>query len=295
MSLLTDYKTRFANLAPKEKRLLITLAMAAAAAFYFNAVLKPNFKTIADFKKEIKETRLRLSALENQAPGVQKLQIELRTLAGQISDIRTRARDTEGKLLTVGDVPRFLSELIRCSQGLNIDFSSVKQKIDQDKSGFSRLNVGMKFDSRYELALDYIGKAEGISGFAKAQEVNISQAKSGDRAMVTVNLNMEALLTSGSEPRGDIIPCGAQSKTLAVAAGRNPFAPAIKIEKVTKKLTIKLIGVTFRGDSANSTAIINDNVLRVGDKVEGYEIVEITPDAVNIDNGTGIETLKVER
>ena len=62
--------------------------------------------------------------------------------------------------------------------------------------------------------------------------------------------------------------------------GRNPFVLA---EGITAVTGLNLIGILWDADSPQ--AIINEEIVRVGDRVEGNEVVDILKDRVILHDG----------
>lgn len=295
MDILQNYKERFKNLAPGQKRLFIALGIVLLCVLYFNLFLKPNIIKFSSLKKQQSEAAGQLKALSAGIPDIEKIKKGLISLREDIAGLKNNSRETESKLLNNLDAARLLSELMKCAQGLKIDFISVKQKIEEDKGGYSRFFAELKFAAPYEQALRYIARAEGISPFAKVEEIDLGRPKAAGKEQVAVTLTIGALLSSASGTQGQVNPCGTGEPVIKLSSARDPFAPSIKLEQVSKKITLKLAGITYRGLKGASTAIINDTVLKVGDKVEGCTVEKITNDSVTVDNGTSIDTLTVER
>ena len=294
MALPTDYLSRFKELKPVERRLLAALVIVVSGVMSYNMLLKPNIVKIAALQKQVREADAGLSGLSGSSPQAAQLSRELDDLTKNINSVKDRTKDTETKLLGEPDVPRLVNELIRCAQGLSINFASVAQKTDQDKSGLSRQFVTVKFDAGYAQMLNYLSKVESVSGFVRINEVNIIQSKDTGHSTVSAAITLSALLSNNPEAHGQINPCGAVTGP-GSAVTRDPMASSVKVEKVVKKPNFKIIGITFSDTAAQSTAIINDNVVRQGEKVEGYTVKEIRRDSVLLDGEAGPVTLIMER
>lgn len=73
---------------------------------------------------------------------------------------------------------------------------------------------------------------------------------------------------------------------------RNPFVPGKVIVK-EEKLRLVLNGIM--GAANNLKAVINNEMIGVGDEIEGYEVVEITPSKVVLKKGTKTRVLDLKR
>lgn len=71
--------------------------------------------------------------------------------------------------------------------------------------------------------------------------------------------------------------------------GRDPFGTARKAEATVLTLSAILY------QDGNGSAIINNQIMKVGDEIAGKRIVKILPDRVQLQGAEGITDLKVER
>ena len=274
--------------------MLAALVIVVAGVMSYNILLKPNISKIAVLQKQVKEAEAGLKGLSGSSPQAAKLNQEISDLTKNIDSAKERTKAAETKLLGESDIPRLVNELIRCAQGQNINFASVAQKTEQDKSGLSRQFVTVKFDAGYAQMVNYLRKVESISGFVKLNEVNIIQSKEAGQQTISAAVTLSALLSNNPEAHGEVNACSGVSGELSVIK-RDPMASSVKVEKVVKKPNFKIIGITFSDTAAQSTAIINDNVVRQGEKVEGYTVKEIRRDSVLLDGEAGPVTLIMER
>jgi len=296
MALAVDYINRFKQLKPKEKRMLAVLAVVVMGVMYYNLLLKPNFAKIAGLNTQIDDARARAKAFNGSKAQGGALAKELEDINARIKAVKAQIADTEAKLLGASDVPRLLSQLINCAQGLGINFASVTQKEQPDKSGFSRQLVDVKFDATYAQMLNYLCKIESISDVVKVDEANIMRPKEGSGDVISADITLSALLSNSAQARGQVNACGATVAGRELAVSRDPFAPLVKPqEKPAKKPNFKLIGITFNDAGGDSTVIINDTVLKKGEKVEGWIVKAISVDSVVLEGDGLTETLKVER
>lgn len=294
-SLIEDVRSRFNNLTAKNKRLAVYLGIFILFWFYFSIFLKPNINKISDLKKQNRQARKQLDSLVAQFPDPQKAEEQLKDFNKEIIEIKTRTKEIESKLLGVQSAPQLLKELIKDAQGKKIDFQSVKQVIEPDKSGFSKLSIELEFDSTYKDMLIYLATIEGISSLVKVEGIELAQAKSDPANLVSVSLKLSALLSSVSQEQTGL-SLSEKQEPRAIELKRSPLMPSIKMSKAGKKLKgIKLTGITYRKTAGGSSAIINDTVVKVGDEIEGYKVADISPESVIITDGMDNENLAIER
>lgn len=71
--------------------------------------------------------------------------------------------------------------------------------------------------------------------------------------------------------------------------GRDPFGTGLKADKGILTLSAILY------QDGNGSAIINNQILKVGDEIAGRRVVNILPDRVQLQGHDGVTDLKVEQ
>lgn len=292
-SIIGIFNDWFNKLKPKERRMFIIFIAVLFFCLYFALYVNPALKKISSFKKQEREAKSRALILTSQFPEVDKVRIELDSLKTNVDSMKLKSADIESKLLGENQVPKLLTELVKCSLGSKIDFQSVKQKSESDKEGFLRLYIDIKFEASYEDAVNYIKKVEGISPFVKVAEINLAQSKNDPRNLVNVSLRLSAILGMLETKQATFAVSG-QPEVPKLNIGRSPLTPRFGIG-TTKKKTLKLTGITYRQGPGFSSAIINDTVVKAGDEIEGCKVESILFDSVEINDGMETKILKVER
>ncbi|MBL7068367.1 MAG: hypothetical protein ISS34_00725 [Candidatus Omnitrophica bacterium] len=79
-------------------------------------------------------------------------------------------------------------------------------------------------------------------------------------------------------------------KTEYTVWGRNPFVPELTPKERLVKLTLN--GILW--DEDYPSAILNKSIVKIGDVVDGNTIVDIGPDKVILNDGTGDFELRLE-
>ncbi len=77
----------------------------------------------------------------------------------------------------------------------------------------------------------------------------------------------------------------AQQERTKLNWGRDPFALSSDIDKENQKTELQLKGISF-GKDKNAFAFINNEIVKKGDKVSDYEIVEVEKDKVLLRKGS---------
>ena len=277
-----------------ERRLFFAFAAVLAVSFYLSVFLKPTLDEVSRLKKLRQENQNRLEMLNSQLPSAPKLEQEIGIIKQNLKNLKLNIYDAESKLINVSQEQQLLTELIKHAQGLAIDLESVKQDIKEEKEGFARIYIYLKFSSNYKKLVSYIRKIEGISPFVKIEEMELAQSKAEPLTAVEATIVLSAILSYESGNQGQLSLSAKEAAGEVVSLQRSPFTPRFTTEK-TKRKNLKVTGITYRENAAGSTAIINGAILKIGDQIEGVKIESILPNSIIIDNGVEKETLKLER
>jgi len=293
---LDIYNDWYRSLKQRERYLYILSAMALSALLYFSLFIIPVTKHIKEYKKEIADLGDKQKIILSQLPDVEKTKLEIAEQERVIKTMKLKAENIQSKLLGASQVPKLLMQLVQSAQGMPIDFQSVKQKTESpDKDGVSRLYIDLKFEASYENAVNYIKKIEEVSTYVKIDEIDLAQSKVDPRNLVSVSLKLNAILALSADAQGEFSYSVAKdAATNKVIVQRSPLTPKISVGQVKKDLP-RLSGITFRNQPLGSSAILNDNVVKVGDEVAGYKVESILPDSVMVNDGIESKEIKSER
>lgn len=190
----------------------------------------------------------------------------------------------EEKIPSAGSITQLLGEITRRSEGLGMDFESIRQSIDREKEGYLKLKLDMKFSGPYSSVVNYLNRLSNLSDYLAVSNVEISQTKEGaPHAKTNMELSM-LLLEKGI----DLTIKEKEAPPAPLVLKLDPFVSK-KPENKDRSKDFKLSGIT--GAGKDSTAIINDEVVRTGAKLGEWQVMQIVSDAVTLSNG--IETVTV--
>ncbi len=289
--------TSLALLEKKEKKVWLVLAVVVIGCLYYLMFLKPKFQTALDLKRQEQTFKKQWQAIAAQYPDLANAQAELKRTKEKIGEIKFKMQDIESKLLRESQLSLFLTELIKCAQGLSIDFQSVKQSEETDKTGFLALLIEMKFESNYEDMLNYLQRVEGISPFVKVEDIEVTPSKADPSGITATVLKLSALMSSDPNSNTPLSTVCSADMGTKLSVNHNPLAPIMKKAETVgwKKRGVKLEGITFSASGPNSSAIINDAVVKEGDELNGNTVEKILPDAVILNDGKESFRVNMER
>ena len=274
--------------ANRRKLLLAALAVVAAGAIAFRIIgggfLSERGKINAEMRKVMDEKE-KIDAKFSEAKAQERDKAkEMAELQKAYDGIIKETSAYEAKIPSAGSVTRLLGEITRRSEGLGMDFESIKQSIEREKEGYLKLKLDMRFAGPYSSVVNYLNRLQNLSDYLRVSDIEISQTKEGaSRAKTNMQLSM-LLLEKGV----DLTVKEKEEKFEPVVLKLDPFVSK-KSEKKDKTRDFKLAGITQAGE--NSTAIINDEVVKVGAKIGDWKVVKILQDAVTLSDG--IETVSI--
>jgi len=283
---------QFNRLQKRQRTLVLFLAAAILFSFYYNAVYKPQSSALARVKTELTNVNNRLVKLKSQIPDIQKEKEALDAAKRNLETLKTQLSSLELQLPTTGRIPQLLGELVRQAQGYSIDFVSIRPKTSKEKKEYAELIIEMKFNSTYSDFANYLNRLESLSQFLRASDITMEEMKDGFRAESDVTLNLATLLgeTGRTKPEEQKEPQFAAPLSIE----RNPFLSKFRpTQEGAKKEEFQLSGIIASGKIP--TAIINNEVYKVGDIIGNKKVKQILPNMVILTDGRESTVLTLER
>lgn len=283
---------QFNRLQKRQRTLVLFLITAILFSFYYNAIYKPQSSALARVKSEFANINNRLVKLKSQIPDIQKEKEALNAAKRNLDSLRTQLSSLELQLPTTGRIPQLLGELVRQAQGYSIDFVSIRPKTSKEKKEYAELSIEMKFNSTYSDFANYLNRLESLSQFLRATDIAMEEMKDGSRAESDVTLNLATLLgeTGAVKPEEQKAPQFAAPLSIE----RNPFLSKFRpTQEGAKKEEFQLSGIIASGKTP--TAIINNEVYKVGDSIGNKKVKQILPNMVILTDGRESTVLTLER
>ncbi len=288
--MLNNILSYYKKLKLREKILVILFTTVIIATLYYRLLYRPLVKNTDTYKFQIQKLTTRLDEINIQFPPIEERKKTLQELLLENENIVNQIDDIEKKLPNRKDASRLTAELTRLTEELEL--VSAQQKIDEGEL-YSRIYVELTFNAPFREIVNYLDRIEGISPFLKIEEMDISESKgklTGEG--ISTRLLFSCLL--GETPVSEWLRVkekeGIKASVLEV---RDIFVSKFRPVTKIRKMDFKLDGITYH--PAGSTAIIDDNVVRVGSEVGGYKVKEIQLDTVVLTDGIGDFELNIER
>ena len=232
----------------------------------------------------------RIVKLKSQIPDIQKEKEALNAAKRSLNFLKTQLASLELQLPTYGRIPQLLGELMRQSSGYSIDFISIRPKKDKKKE-YPELIIEMKFNSHYSDFANYLNRLESLSQFLRTTDIAMEEMKDGFRGTLDVTLTLATLLSEEEEPQKEDVEEPEFARPFTIR--RSPFTSEFRPDQErAKEGEFQLSGIVPSGKQP--TAIINDEVYRVGDIIGDKKVKQILPNMVILTDGRESTVLTLE-
>ena len=268
----------FNRLKKREQILIVFLVIAITGSLYYKSVYSPMEKKIRFQKSQLKKNQSRLSELmsmkDNRGDDTRKVNILEAECENILQDIRKISR----LLPRNNNVTQVINEMTRLTK--DMDFVSLKRKMDTAEE-LSEFFIEFRCNTEYGQIVRYIQNLETISPFLKIRELEIDkQDPKLEYDGLPIRIVFSCLLGEGVSP-----------ESLRTQLTEDPWYPNDKIFRIKKRvgeqivpdIELNLAGITF--SSRIPTAIINDDIVRIGSKIGSFTVKDIQPGLVLLNDG----------
>ena len=281
----------FDRLEKRQKMLIFVLIASLLFSFYYNTSLKPHSKALWKARKELVGIQNRIVELKSELPDMKKEIESLDTSKKKLAILKERLTDLESELPTQRRIPQLLGELAHQASGYGIDFISIRPKQDKKKAEYAELVIEIKLNSTYTDFANYLNRLESISQFLETRGILMEEMEDGFRGSAVTTLTLSTLLGESEAAQAKIEK---PKEAVPLKIERNPFiSKFMPVRKEAKKEdALRLSGIIATGK--HPTAIIDDEVYRVGDFIDEKEVKEILPNMVMLSDGRKSTVLTLE-
>ena len=321
---------RWQRLSRRGRMALMALGLVCLAFWSYQALYRPQAVKVKKVQGESLALRQQLERMKAELPD---LELERQQQAQQtkaIEQLQKELEDLESRLPGASELDQLLEEVTRREKGLQVAFESIRQQLNEESEP-PVVSFGVGFKTTYEGLVSYLRRLEHLSPFLRITQLEVTQAKAeakeaeveaeekeeaekeeaevteGPGGLVETHLTLATPLRTSAEGGRALALRQAQGerpeqsrRTLAterraaekVSLPRSPFFSRRQLISKTKPGALKLSGIT--GHGAAGTAIINDEVVRVGGEVDHLRVTQILPDRVTLSDGVESYTLMLE-
>ena len=239
---------------------------------------------------KLHQAALRCFALEKEALAVRSAAASLKNSGQKPAGNRA--------LLLENDISAALEDLTRAGKIHKVRFSSLtpREASADSGSGYRSLPVEIEAESGYQEMGIFLGDLENLpKGLVTVESFDLTP-DSRNPALFKSRLSLNLYLAPPPEvePAGAragedlIVPRRKAKKSEHGAWTRNPFE--VQSNTVSNASGIVLNGIAY--DKIRPAAIMNGNIVKVGDRVGAYKVMAIYPDKVVVSGDT--QTIEIE-
>lgn len=279
----------FTKIGKREKILAAVLVAVLLGSLGYRIFGESYFSEEKGFKSSLQKIMDEIASKKAKFPDVKSQERENTKLREDYESALKQIEDYEAKIPAAGSVSQLLGEITRRAEGLGIDIESIRQDIEKEKEGYMKLKLNIKFSAPYSSVVNYLNRLQNLSEYLTVQNIEIAQTKEGGPQSKT-NLELSMLLLE----KGMNLTVKEKEDTFTpLVIKMDPFASKRVEKKTDKAKDLKLAGITWA--DKGSTAIINDEVVKVGGQVGDWKVIQILPDAVTLSDGAETVSLTLNR
>ncbi|HNX91594.1 MAG TPA: type 4a pilus biogenesis protein PilO [Candidatus Omnitrophota bacterium] len=292
-TVIEETMRRFNSLDQRQKMLVAVLTGVILFSVFYNGIYKPQNAKLTVLNFELSSLKKKLANVRAQSPDLSKEKATVKELHAKLESLHKQLGDLEAELPAQASVPELLGDLVGEAEGYSVDFLSIKPKKDKGYDKYGMLNIDMRLGSGYSDFVNYLSRLESFSKFLDATSIVIEESKENRGRFSDISLSLAILLGEGSMGSGAVREKKVKN-TGTVDVSRNPFVSKFRTDiSEGDKAKYKIYGIAAGGD--NPTAIINNDVYRIGDKLDGMRVKAITPDEVVLEDGGTEVVVKLDR
>lgn len=245
---------------------------------------RPQAMKLKKARGEWSAARQQVLAMRATLPNLEQERQQLQQETEATALLKQEIEGVEKDLISRGELGRLLGELARQGEGLQVAFESIKQHVKEDPQR-PAVVIDATFKSSYEDLVNYLRRVEQLSPFLRIARLEVAEPQEGPRSLADMRLTVQTPLRLASEGEGSgvALTTGRMPPPEKVSVRRSPFASRRRPGDDAMDKTLKVTGITWRGEA--STAIINDEVVQIGDKLGELTVQQILPDTVILSDG----------
>lgn len=296
---------RWQHLSRRERVVLMGLGLACLAFWSYQALYRPQAIKVRKVLGESRALRQQLEKMKAELPDLERERQQMAQQTTAIERLQKELGDLESRLPSVNDLDQLLEHVTRREEGLQVTFESIRQQLNE-ASEPPVVSFGVGFKTTYEGLVSYLRRLEHLSPFLRITQLEVTQAKAeakeaqaeedgaketaGPGELVETRLTLATPLRTSAEGGRALATEGPAVEQVSLP--RSPFFSRRQLISKTKPRDLKLSGIT--GQGATGTAIISDEIVRVGDEVDHLRVTQILPDRVTLTDGVESYTLTLK-
>ena len=273
---------KLSQMDKRQRTLVLLLALAVGFGIYYNLIYKPQANALRKAKVELNDLNKNLDKLNAQFPNIDIEKRKLDKARKDLEALKSQLATIELELPSEGTIPQLLDGLVKQAQGYSVDFTSIRPKPVKERKEYFEQDIEIKFNTIYSDFANYINRLEAPSKFLRATNITMENIKGAFSGGIDVTLTLTTLLGGETSTAKKIKEEATPAVDLDIQ--RSPFVSEyVPAGPGGKNEDYRLTGVVASGNQP--TAIINDDVYKIGDTIDDKVVVKILPDIVVLSHG----------
>jgi Tfp pilus assembly protein PilO len=265
-----------------QKILLVFIVFTGLFWFSYNYLFKEPLR-------EVKELTIKLVHIDLELMSMLGPRVEVKKGEEMKANLEKELRGMVQTIPTEAEIPFLLNQFVtQVGKGLNVEYTAIEPRGVVPRKGYAVLPIQVSFTSEFPGVTAYINQLNSLPTTIKIDNLVINRLD-GNPPRLDVGMNLSAFVISG-KPEKDI----------KVSAKSPQFHSDPFLEKDTASVETDLAkGVSLAGDFVlqgfwkgnKIKAFINDQIVGVGDSIEGYKVIKISGNQVKLKKGKDTITL----
>lgn len=271
-------------MAPRPRIALVGLSALLAGALGYQMLYRPRAHALAKVRAEWQAAHQQVETMQRELPDIDQQRRDVEQMRVEVDRLRKDLNTLEGRLPSAADLGQVIQALATQAAELHVAFESIKQQL-KDDAEYPEATVEMTAAAAYQDVVNFLRRVEHLSPFLRTAVLELAEPK-GKEASLGAGQRMKLVLVTPlrtSTESGTWTLAGKADLPAPVTLSRSPFASSQRPVEAGDREVLNVAGITWRG--ASSTAIINDDVVRVGDRIGERTVSRIFPDKVVLSDG----------
>ncbi len=268
------------RLSSREKGAVLLLLAAGMLGGGYRFIYRPWSLQAGRSAAERRNLEQQVAKLQDSLATLEQERQDMARQRDEIIQLAKELQDLERQMVSSQELGQLLGQLAQQGEGLSITFESMAQDVS-DADERPEVKIDLAFLASYSGLTNYLRRIEQLSPYLTITDFEVLEPADGPDPAQQVKVSLRTPLRSSDSP-GTVARELSKSPE-AVIIERSPFNEQARPVAALNLDALRLTGITWRGKS--STAIINDEVVRIGDAVQDLRVTDILPNRVIVSDG----------
>lgn len=284
---------RWQRLTRRDRFSAVVLGALGLGVLGYQGLYRPRASALAKAQAERRALQQQVQAMRNTLPDLEQERRLADHTREEVDRLRQDLARLESGMPSAEALGRVIQAMARQEQGLRVVFESIKQRLNEDAEP-PEATIEIALTAPYEDAVNYLHRVERLSPFLRVAQVDIADPKGRESGASGQDVKLALVTPLRVSSLEEAVPSLAEAASVPepLSLPRSPFASKARPLETTSRQALKVAGITWRGE--DSTAIINDEVVRIGGRVGERTVSKILPDRIILSDGQEVSPAAFE-